>query len=341
MATIDVRPSRHGTRYRVRVRLRGYLRTGTFRTAKEAHHWAIRTEAALLSQRAALPRVHRLAEAIDRYTDHILPTKVPRTAVNQRQQLAWWRRELGHCHLAELTPAHLAACRDLLAQTRTASTVNRYCDVLRHLFSVAIQEWGWLEASPMRGVRRLREPRGRVRFLSDEERPRLLAACQQSHNRFLAPVVVLALATGARKMEILALRWPDVDLQRGLLTFHQTKNRDRRTVPLTGQALIVMQSHAMVRRMGTDLVFPRRDGRQPVDIRYAWKQALRAAGIIDFRLHDLRHSAASYLAMQGASLVEIAEVLGHRTLQMTKRYTHLTEAHTRRVMERMTAAMFP
>jgi integrase len=219
--------------------------------------------------------------------------------------------------------------------------VNQYLATLAHAFTVAVIAWQWLEASPMPAVRRLREPSGRVRFLSDAERPRLLAACQASHNRCLYPVVLLAVSTGARKMEILSLRWPDVDLKRGVLTFHQTKNRERRTVPLTGQALTLMQHHARVRRIDTPLVFPRADGLQPIDLRYAFRQALRAAGLVDFRFHDLRHSAASYLAMSGATLVDIAEVLGHKTLQMTKRYTHLTEAHTRRVVAQMNAAMFP
>jgi integrase len=219
--------------------------------------------------------------------------------------------------------------------------VNHYLATLSHALTVATREWGWLEASPMPAVQRLREPRGRVRVLSDEERPRLLAACQGSRNRCLYLVVLLAVSTGGRKMEILALRWPDVDLTRGVLTFHQTKNREPRSVPLTGQALTLMQHHARIRRIDTDLVFPRRDGHTPVDIRSAWKRALWDAGIADFRFHDLRHSAASYLAMEGASLVELAEVLGHKTLAMVKRYAHLTEAHTRRVVERMTAAKFP
>jgi integrase len=219
--------------------------------------------------------------------------------------------------------------------------VNQYLATLSHALTVAAREWGWLEASPMAAVQRLREPRGRVRILSDEERPRLLAACQGSHNRCLYPVVLLAVSTGGRKMEILALRWPDVDLQRGVLTFHQTKNREPRRVPLTGPALTLMQHRARRRRLDTDLVFPRRDGHTPVDIRASWQRALGDAGIADFRFHDLRHSAASYLAMEGASLVELAEVLGHKTLAMVQRYAHLTEAHTRRVVERMTAAKFP
>jgi integrase len=88
------------------------------------------------------------------------------------------------------------------------------------------------------------------------------------------------------------------------------------------------------------LLFPRADGQKPLDIRYAWAQALQTAGITDCRFHDLRHSCASYLAMSGASLVEIAAVLGHKTLQMVQRYAHLSDAHTAGVVGRMTAMIF-
>jgi integrase len=101
-----------------------------------------------------------------------------------------------------------------------------------------------------------------------------------------------------------------------------------------------MRAHAKVVRIDTPFVFPRADGRRPVDVRHAWYRALAQAEITDFRFHDLRHSTASYLAMNGASLVEIAEVLGHKTLSMVQRYAHLSEGHTRSVLERMTRAIF-
>jgi integrase len=88
-------------------------------------------------------------------------------------------------------------------------------------------------------------------------------------------------------------------------------------------------------------LFARADGRAPIDLRAAWARALQAAAITDFRFHDLRHSAASYLAMSGASLVEIAAILGHRTLQMVQRYAHLAEGHTASVVARMNATLFP
>jgi integrase len=153
-------------------------------------------------------------------------------------------------------------------------------------------------------------------------------------------VVLIALSTGFRKGEILNLQWPDVDLIQGRITSQETKNGERRTVPLTGPALDQMRQHARVRRRDTQLVFPNAYGTKPLDIRKAWETALKQATIPDFRFHDLRHSAASYLAMNGASLAEIAEILGHKTLAMVKRYAHLSEAHTAGVVARMNAKIF-
>jgi integrase len=340
MASIQKRP---GPRYRVQVRLKGRYRSATFPTRAQARRWAAQTEHALYEQ-VHFPVTeasrHTLRELLARYEREVLPHKRPGTQRHQAQQLAWWTQQLGHLRLDQVTPARLTACRERLAETRAPATVNRYLAVLSHAFSVAVQEWGWLEASSLRRVRRLREPQGRVRWLDDAERQCLLDACAQSPNRLLLPVVVLALATGARKQELLGLTWREVDLRRERVLLLVTKTGERRSVPLTGRALTELQTLAKVRRLDTALVFPRRDGRAPLDIRHAWQQAVRQAGLTDFRFHDLRHCCASYLAMHGASLVEMAEVLGHKTLHMVKRYAHLAEAHTAQVVARMTAAIF-
>jgi integrase len=345
MASIQKRPGRGGRLgYRVQIRLRGEVRSATFPTLQEARQWAVVMEGTLRTHRVAPTRealYHTLGELLERYRREVLPGKGLGTQAHQGPQLAWWSTQLGRLRLDQVTPARLAECKDRLAQTRAPGTVNRYLAALSHALTTAVVEWGWLEASPLHRVRRLREPRGRVRCLSDEERPRLLAACQASHNRCLYPVVLLALSTGARKQEILSLTWHDIDLRRAQLTLPHTKNGEPRTLPLAGQALQTVQTLAKVRRIDTPLLFPRADGRAPIDLRYAFQQALREAGIADFRFHDLRHSFASYLAMQGASLLEMAEALGHKTLAMVKRYAHLSEAHTAGVVARMNAAMFP
>jgi integrase len=212
-----------------------------------------------------------------------------------------------------------------------------------------MNEWQWISVNPLNNIKKYKEPKGRVRFLSDEEREALLLACRQSDNPYLYLIVVLALSKGARKMEIVGLNWQDVDFERKLIILHETKNDERRVIPLQGLALSLMREHAKVKVLGCNFVFPSkkvtkdRSGKfiyQSIDIRTAWENVLKNAVINDFRFHDLRHSAASYLAMNGATLAEIAEVLGHKTLQMFKRYAHMSEAHTSAVVARMNERIF-
>lgn len=123
-----------------------------------------------------------------------------------------------------------------------------------------------------------------------------------------------------------------------MILLEHTKNGDRRALALVGYALELMQEHAA--RSTSKWVFPGPHTSEPLSIRTTWQTAVKRAGLEDFRFHDLQHTAASYLAMNGASLAEIAEILGHRSLEMARRYTHMSQAHTRAVQARMNEVMF-
>ncbi len=350
MATFDKHTANDGKiTVRVRIRLKGRpLQTATFHRLTDARRWAQQTEAAIREERYFKTREaqrHTLADLVDRYAADVLPQK--RDTRNPARYLAWWREQLGAYPLADLTPPILAEYRDKLAaghpgaEPRSPATVVRYLAALSHCLSVAVKEYQWLDDSPMRKVSKPQEPRGRVRFLSDDERVALLAACEESLNPYLLTVVVLALSTGMRQGEVMNLEWRDVDLARGWITLRETKNGTMRGVPLTGKALALVNEHARTRRrLDTPLLFPGTHPDKPANLRQPWEKALKKAGIEDFHFHDLRHSAASYLAMNGASLNEIAAVLGHKTLAMVQRYAHLSESHKAGVVERMNAAIF-
>ncbi|MCK4870028.1 MAG: site-specific integrase [Gammaproteobacteria bacterium] len=352
MATIQERKARDGSvTIRVLVRLKGYpVQSASFKRKTDAKRWAAQTESAILEGRhfkTSQAKRHTLDELITRYIKNVLPSK-PKSAAKQLSQLMWWKEQIGAYTLADITPAKLAECRDKLLSERTyrgnersAATTNRYLAALSHAYTIAVKEWGWVDGNPVQKVRKPKEPRGIVRFLSDDERRRLLAAAKESKNQCLYLIVVLCLSTGARKMEVLDLKWDDVDLNRQVITLHETKNGERRVLPIAGRALELLKQHAEVNRCNSNLVFssPHRPDK-PIDIRAAWENALIRAEIKNFRFHDLRHSAASYLAMNGASMAEIAEVLGHKTLQMVKRYAHLSEAHTAKVVTQMNEKIF-
>ena len=224
------------------------------------------------------------------------------------------------------------------AAGKSPATINRYMAALSGAFTWAINERitprGWV--NPCRQLRRVPGERERVRYLDDAERVRLLDACRvleperggrnyrgARYPRLYA-LVLMALCTGARRGELMALRWRDVDLEAGRARLERTKNGDRRVLillPQVVEALRPFQSSD-----GARFVFgsPQSAYKVPANVDTAWRRAVKRAELVDFRFHDLRHCCASYLAQNGAPLNVIAEVLGHRKLDMSRRYAHLT-----------------
>lgn len=351
MANIESRTASDGSRtFRVKVRLKGQPAvSASFTRLTDARRWAQSTEAAMKEGRyfkTAEARRHTLADLVDRYMLEILPHK-PKNASNTTLHLGWWKAKLGELPLSEVTAPVIVQRRNELLATRTRrgramspSTVVRYMAALSVALNIAVKDWQWLDDSPMRKVSKPRQSRGRERWLDDAERQALLSACRASSSRHLYTVVVLALSTGMRSGEMLGLRWNQVDLLNGQIRLSDTKNGASRSVPLAGFALRLINEHSKVRRIDTDLVFPGNDPRKPVDLKKPWTTAVRKAGLVDFRFHDLRHSAASYLAMNGASTIEIAAILGHKTLAMVKRYSHLANSHVSTVVAAMNEKIF-
>lgn len=345
-------------RYRVRVRLRGRMSSGTFTRKAEAIRFIEREErAAQLGTMSALEqsRERTAADLIDRYIDRILIRKKRTTQSGQYNQLQFWRRYLGSMSLVEVTPPVISDGKFLLEQIVGPSTVNRYLSALSHVFTIAIKEWRWCEHNPVRDVFRLKEPKGRTRCLDIPEQQRLLLFCRTVHCEYLYPIVVLALSTAPRKGEIKNLIWPDVNLnwhesvdeetgeirEYGLAILRDTKNGDDRGVVLFGEALRVMRDLHARRDPSVPFCFPSTEKDKPVDFRRSWESARERARITDFHFHDLRHSAASYLAMQGASASEIAEILGHKSLTMVKRYAHVMKRHVAGIVSRMNKQHIP
>lgn len=356
MANFEKRVSKNGKiTHRALVRLKGYApQSATFERLTDARNWAQQTETAMKERRyfkTAESKKHTVSDMVDRYLERLKKHNIGRYE-DVNAMLEWWKAELGHCILADLTKALIVEKIEKLSGRKrklisgkekplSPARVNRYIAAFSHACTIALNEWEWLEHHPLRKVAKMKEPRGRIRFLDDEERENLLEVCKKSSSTNLYKIVVLALSTGARLGEILTLKWQDVNLTRKAITLHETKNKERRVLPLTGHALELIKRHGKVRRIDSDLVFPSpHDSKKPINIRVAWDTAVKNAKLKDFRFHDLRHSAASYLAMNGASLAEIAEVLGHKTLSMVKRYAHLSEAHTHSVVASMNEKIF-
>jgi integrase len=346
-------------KFHVQVRMRGFpARTASFPTRRQAERWAKTIEAEMIEGkhfRSSEARRRTVSAAIDRYLLEVAPAKA--SAGARRTHLAWWKQQIGTLRLAEVTPAVLTECRSKLAHgtytrarpkakrsglkgkkapeyKRTPATTNRYIATLSHLFKMARKEWHWLAHNPFDGVSKLGEGKGRVRFLSHEERERLLA--QTAKNPMLHTFVVLALSTAARAGELQNLIWRDVELNEGRLLLRLTKNAQPRTAWVHGEALRLLKEYAEARaRVDDQRVFTSITGKV---YRYDedFSTACEAGEVKGFRFHDLRHSAATYLAREGATEQQLKAIGGWKS-NVVSRYVHLAAEDAKAVVERMNA----
>lgn len=217
-------------------------------------------------------------------------------------------------------------------KTISPSTVNRELGILRGMFNKAVA-WGKLKANPMKAVQFLREPPGRLRFLETEEIGALLSNCSPH----LRPIVVLALFTGMRRGEILGLKWRDFDFKRRIITLLDTKNGQKREVPMSeavNNAILQIKEHPK-----SPYVFCDGLGNHRQDIRQSFSTALKKSGITNFHFHDLRHTFASQLVMSGVDLNTVRELLGHKDIAMTLRYSHLAPRHKQHAVDILSEKM--
>ena len=203
-------------------------------------------------------------------------------------------------------------------------TINKYLVLLRYVFNLAMRwEVPGVLTNPAKLVALLQVHNNRQRFLSTDEARALIAAVHASRNEVLEPIVSMLLLTGARKREVLDARWDDFDWQRRLWRIPKTKAGKPRYVPLSAATLDLLKKRKLA--VGSSFyVFPNPSTDKPFQsIFYAWDTARKEAGLDDLRIHDLRHSFASFLINGGRSLYEVQQLLGHSNSQMTQRYAHL------------------
>lgn len=372
MANIQKRDRKNGPIFRVQVRIKGFPKqTKSFKRLTDAKLWAQQTEASI--RKGEFQNVIKtagkktLGDVITRYRKEVLPRKSEGTQRAENTHLDFWEAAFGVYALSNIETEKITEKMTELETTgysrkvkleegevakplpRSLRTLKYYRHTLAVLFKYA-KQWNWTGQSPVDGVNKITKLKNeRVRYLTEEERADLLEACKDSDSKQLYPIVVFALSTGARKGEIMNLTLADLDLARNQATLRETKNGETRSVPIVPHLRTLLlkeikNAKALYKKLEiknkAHWLFPRPDGQEPIYFRKAWYSALENAGIDDFRFHDLRHSTASYLAMGGATPLEIAAVLGHKTLQMVKRYAHLSETHTAAVVTKMSERIF-
>lgn len=305
--------------WHVQIRKRGYpTQTRTFESESEAKEWATVIESEMIrgvfvSRSEAEATTVR--ELLRRYEREVLPHK--RGHASDRSRIKTLDEAFGPYRLASLTSAQVARFRDQRLQVVGAQSVIHELTLLNRILKYATMDWGIaLPAGlPTALVRKPSKPRGRDRRVSAEEIQNILNATG-SHE--LAAIITIAVETAMRRGEIAALEWEHVDFKRNVVHLPKTKTDTPRDVPLSSRAIRALKS---LRKKDVGRVFEL----QAESMSQAFDRACEPhrANISNIRFHDLRHEATSRLFERGFTLMEVAAITGHKTLEMLKRYTHL------------------
>ncbi len=231
----------------------------------------------------------------------------------------------GEKYLSEIDSLMVEAYKVKRRMEVQPATTNRALACLKSMFNRAI-DWNMAKDNPVKKVKFFKEAPGRLKYLEKEQIEKLLRVCSP----VLKTVVTIAINTGMRKSEIKFLRWPDIDFEKGFICLFETKNNEKRYIPINPavrEALLSIRKHP-----DSSYVFAGKDG-EPFNIRKSFETALRKCGILGIRFHDLRHTFASHLVMAGVDLNTVRELLGHKDLKMTLRYSHLSPDHKSRAVE--------
>ena len=278
-------------------------------------------------------------DLIDRFAEEHLPRKRPGTALNYKiLSEKHVRPALKHLKVADVTFEDIDRLLRKISKSAPYAA-NRTHAVLSRMFNLAIR-WGMRADNPCKGIEKNPESK-RKRYLRGDELSRLIKALAADPDRRAANIVRMLLLTGARRGEVMSMRWADVDLKTGTWSkpAASTKQAEDHEVPLSAPARQLLSEIAAKQKkpLGT-YVFPS-DGKtgHVVEIKRAWRTICKTAGITGLRVHDLRHSFASQLASSGASLPLIGALLGHSNPTTTHRYAHLFDDPQRAAVERVAA----
>ena len=247
-----------------------------------------------------------------------------------------WKKGIGNPPLKDITTFQIERfLNERMEQGGIGpATRNRHLAMLRSLFNRAIT-WELMETNPTADIERLRETGARTRFLDQDEIQSLLAGAS---DRF-RPILVTAIHTGIRRGEILHLEWPDVDIKNRLITIQQSKSGKKRMIPIDDTLMETLTG--LPSRFQKGYVFPSRVkvGQPMVDLNHTFRRLVDRLEIENVRFHDLRHTFASHLVMNGVDIKTVQELLGHANITMTMRYSHLAPVHRARAVQILDTAL--
>ena len=248
------------------------------------------------------------------------------------------KKQIGRKKLSSITNSDIVKLHTVIGQKHTYMA-NRVLALLSSLFNKAI-EWQILKGlNPTNGIKKFKE-KSRDRFLQKEELIRLFEALETESNHDIRDYIYLSLYTGARRSNVLAMQWSELDFDKGAWRIEETKNGETQTIPLVEDALEILIHRQSIRNTISPYIFASHSkAGHMVEPKKGWKRVLDRAGIENLRLHDLRRTLGSYQAINGTSLHIIGQSLGHKSLHTTQIYSRLTDDPVRTSMSNAVKAM--
>lgn len=267
-----------------------------------------------------------LSEFIKEYLKMSEVNKVPHAVEMDIIALRNFKEILGDVYLNEIRERHIEDYKIKRLKQIAPATVHREMNTVKNMFKIALRR-GIINEDPCLYVKKPQEPPGRVRYLAKEEIPLLLNECKKIPYLYL--FVVIGLNTGMRKSEILGLKWSDIDFENKLIHLEKTKNRERADILINSTTEEALKTYQKENGFN-DKIFPVKE------LKKSFKGAKDRAGITNFRIHDLRHTFASYLVMNNIPLSVVKELMRHKSFKMTLRYAHLSPQQKRFAVEKLT-----
>jgi integrase len=231
----------------------------------------------------------------------------------------------GRLYMDEVEKRHIIDFIAKQLETHKPGSVNRVIILLRYIYNCAIRwEVAGIKKNPTQGIPLLEENNKKERFLSKEEAEKLLEATRNSPNKMLQYIIPMLILTGARKNEVIHAKWEDFNFEQKVWRIPISKSGKARYVPISAGVEQLLANVPVYK--GCELVFPNPKTLKPyVSFFYAWDTVRKSVGLEDVRVHDLRHSFASFLVNAGRSLYEVQNILGHTQIKTTQRYAHLSQ----------------
>ncbi|TLU67338.1 site-specific integrase [Thalassotalea litorea] len=333
MATVRTRKGKRETTYKVEFMRNGKRVAKSFKKKTDAERYCAR-----------ITLDNDFADGLTNYclTSLTLSDSI-QTFLNQYQKkdpcvitrLNWWAKQIGHMPLGKITKLLVKNTLAILLDSgKSPATYNRYKANLSTLFEFIKDEYD-LDVNPARQVKQLAESKPKDEYLSKAELERLLSAAKASKWDRLYLLVLMAVSTGCRRSELINLQWSNIDFKNATAYLNDTKNGDRRIVPLT---TTIINELKLVRQVG-GFIFQHPRKNQPFrNFDCHWYQLLKDSNV-SIRFHGLRHTTGSWLAMENTPLKAIAEILGHKTIQTTQRYVHHSTEHKAQEINRVFAGV--